>query len=469
MMRPHAIFNLMMFRKIFTLVLLIGLSISCTNSGSKTNESDINFNSTQGIAGTITGDIVSNVRVDLEKADGTPVLVATTDKNGAYLFPGSELSEGSYVVIPSKDNTQFVPSKTTVNYVRSGVNRVDFGGLFAFPDTVTTRSINIQRTPLDVVATVGGNQIYVSLHPIDKTKESENSVDLGTRVSIIRSFTTIQDGTANFDYDTGRNMAIKLLVSSDGAYLYALNIHNGGLQNNVVAYKLNAGDGLNLSGTFALDPGLVPNDMAISPDNKKLYVACEGQNSVIVVSAITMTSQKTLIVTEPISLATSNDYLFVLSKPTANGVITYSYLNRFYSAFEEKVGDLPIDKLRIKKIVMGLDKQKFYLLTEKTPDFKSKLIEYGIDGNRGREHEFESDYTPTNMIITPNNKQMYITLDYSPSEGKIGILDFDTFTRKTISGVGSRPIGIGIALSIAPNHILGMVINEGESTISIMK
>ena len=457
-----------MFQRILALALLMGISLSCVNSGSSKDSSEQSNSGTQGIAGVITGDIVAGVRIDLEKPDGTPVMVVTTGSDGSYIFPGAQLAETAYVVIPSKDNTQFVPPKKSINFVRSGVNRVDFGGLFAFPENVSTRYISLKRTPLDIVSTVGGNQLYVSLHPLDKT--TDENIDPGSRVSIIRSYPPIQEGTANFDYKTNENMAIRLLVSADGKYLYALNINNKTAIHNVTSYELDKSDGLGKATVFNLDSGDVPSDMAISPDGKKIYVACETTNKVVVISALTMTFGNKITVISPISVAASKDYLFVVSRPIANGIATYTDLNRYYSSFFEAAGNYTINGFKAKKITMGLNEQKFYLMSEKNSDNGGTILEFGIDVNRLKEVPFGANNIPTNMIITPNNKDMYVTLDTLSADGQVAIIDIETFTRKkTISGLGRRPIGMGISVDTSPMFVLGMVLNEGDSSISIMK
>jgi hypothetical protein len=78
-------------------------------------------NSTYPLSGIITGDVLEGVTVNLY---GSTVTTTTTDVNGYYQF--TNLADGSYTAVPSKNGLAFTPSNRAINVAGAAATGNDF-------------------------------------------------------------------------------------------------------------------------------------------------------------------------------------------------------------------------------------------------------------------------------------------------------------------------------------------------------
>ncbi len=79
---------------------------------------------TYGVAGTVAGDVLGGVRIDLSGTSGTSNRFTTTDASGNYSFTG--LTNGAYTVAPSKPGCSFSPSSLSPTVNDADVTGQDF-------------------------------------------------------------------------------------------------------------------------------------------------------------------------------------------------------------------------------------------------------------------------------------------------------------------------------------------------------
>jgi YVTN family beta-propeller protein len=121
----------------------------------------------------------------------------------------------------------------------------------------------------------------------------------------ITAYDASTGSTRNFNSGEGF-----LTVSPDGAHLYASTI-----------FGLNVIDTATGQVIANIAAGIRPQDYAISPDGKRLYIANFGEQTLYIADAVTNTLIKSLPVPAPLRVAVSPDYSRIYVSTTSGGVL----------------------------------------------------------------------------------------------------------------------------------------------------
>lgn len=478
------------------LITILCLALACSSSGGgdQLNDTATAIPDSGEVSGKVSGDKFSQIRVIMEDSNGN-LTETSTNSAGEYTFPASafKLSE-TYKISPRASYIDYLndqnQSFSSIVYLNKGLKNIDFSGRYNYPDRVVIRGTLLRGTPLDMSTRPDGVGIYISTGKIDENSEDPNALENDHRSFAIASFDVQQRGeSAALFTKTGSYGAIQLLSNHSATRMYALNRNSvAGGNTTVVSYELNRSYGLGKSVTHVLGTGFQPSAMTISADDSTLYVCSEtkswanqadqfGQIVSIDLNNDSMIDTARFHVPRPISMVASDNILFVLSSTADFNTSGNSVIHRYRlppnenSLLEPKV----IDNQKVTKLFMSRDKKTFYTISVK-PDgsLGGKISSYRVEtgafaGQYPSEGSPVLNSTPTDMFITSNDKEIYVTFDNGTSTGELHNLERSNLSKNSVLFVGKQPNSVVVPALIAPTETLGFVTNRADTTFSVLR
>ncbi len=328
------------------------------------------------------------------------------------------------------NNTQFLPGNVSIN-------RVDYFPS-AFSGTVANKSLfYIDYIPVrDIFVAAQGSKTAIVINPISDAVTTTIPISTNPQglsvtpngelvyimphgnanISVIN--TSLNEVVANVT--TGTNPA-GIAINYEGTIVYALSAGGGGVLQSINATTFTTIGTAKIGGT--------PLSVAITPDDKYLYITQSGTNTVLVADAHTLAP----ILSIPVG---STPQAIAIS-PDGEAAYVANYASNTVSVISVKTNTV------IKTIPVGTSPEGIAVSpggnTVLVTNYGSNTMSVIATSNLSVTRTVNVGSGPTGIVILPNNEKIYVANQLSNS---VSVLYTGNYSIKTnITGIAT-PVGI---------------------------